>query len=367
MIPLRLAASSSKAEPFVMRLNAEARAFKLDVQGARTPFDGDLISANEQGATYLSPQGEVFISGTTPDEMDGDVLLVLPGGRSAQRLIRAASPHNTFLITERCDQLCVMCSQPPKHHHTDLLPFFEAAALLAPVGMTIGISGGEPLLFKGELLPLMQRVLTARPDLGFHVLSNGQHMEEGDLTQLAGFRDRVLWGIPLYAADADLHDRIVGKAGAFARLMETLPIFLRAGAQVELRTVVINDNVDHLPQLAQFVTTHLPFITRWALMQLENIGFGRQNWDRLFCDTSLSFKPLAMVLDLAQARGLDTLLFNFPRCTVPQPYRNRAPSSISDWKRRYLAECSGCNERTLCGGFFEWYPEHRGFKRLAHL
>ncbi|GAB4070688.1 His-Xaa-Ser system radical SAM maturase HxsC [Ancylobacter sonchi] len=367
MIPLRFAARSSQPEPFVMRLNAEVRAYELDRTGLRTEFDGDLVEVAGQRLTYASPRGTLVIEGTTAEEVDGDVVLALPGGRAAQRLIRATSPHNTFLITERCDQLCLMCSQPPKHHHADLLPFFEAAALLAPAGMTIGISGGEPLLYKAALLPMMQRVLTHRPDLGFHVLSNAQHIDEDDLDPLVGMRDRVLWGIPLYAADAATHDRIVGKSGAFLQLMETLPIFARAGASIELRTVIMRENAALLARLASFVIMHLPFINRWALMQLESIGFGRQNWDRLFFDHSTEFTPIADALNIAKARNVEAVLFNFPRCTVPQPYRDRAPSTISDWKRRYLGECSGCQERDICGGFFEWYPEDRGFQRLARI
>lgn len=368
MIPLRLQAHSSGEQPFVMRLNAEARAFSLDREGTRTPFDGDLISASETSSRYAGPEGEVEVFGASPDEIDGDILLVLPGGRSAQRLIRATSPHNTFLVTERCDQLCLMCSQPPKRHHTDLLPFFEAASLLAPEGLTLGISGGEPLLYKDALFPFIQRVLDERSDLSFHILTNGQHIEESDLAVLRAIpRDRVLWGIPLYASEVETHDRIVGKSGAFRTLMSTLPIFARAGASIELRTVVMRENAENLPRLAGFASTHLPFISRWALMQLENIGFGRQNWDALFFDNSVSFEPIAEALNVARARGLDASLYNFPRCTVPPAYRELAPSTISDWKRRYLDECDGCSERAMCGGFFEWYPDRRGFSKLTRL
>ncbi|MDF2811335.1 MAG: radical superfamily protein [Microvirga sp.] len=350
-----------------MRLNAEARGYDLDGSGRRTSFDGDLVDAVNNRLTYQGPQGTLVLEGARAEDVDGDVVLVLPAGRPAQRLIRAASQHNTFLITERCDQLCLMCSQPPKRHHTDLLPFFEAAALLAPEGLTIGLSGGEPLLFKADLFPMMRRVLKQRPDLRFHVLSNAQHVEDDDLEMLAAMREQVLWGIPIYAPDAATHDRIVGKHGAFAQLMDTLPVFARAGAAIELRTVILADNAERLPQLANFVAAHLPFVDRWALMQLENIGFGRLNWDRIFFDHSTAFASIAAALDIARARHVAAVLYNFPRCTVPLPYRDRAPATISDWKRRYLTECSDCTERDACSGFFEWNPEERGFQRLARI
>lgn len=367
MIPLRLQASSAASQPFVLRLNAEAHAFELDLSGRRTVFDGDLVSVTGSRAIYSSPEGEVEIAGVDPADLDGDVVFVDPHRGAAHRLVRAGSPHNTFLVTERCDQLCVMCSQPPKRGHVDMFPYFEAAAMLAPVGMTIGISGGEPTLYKDQLLGLLARVFEARPDLKFHVLTNGQHFDAGDLPVLRRLpRDRVSWGVPIYSDDADVHDRIVGKAGAFERLSIGLAILAKAGCSVELRTVVTRDNVDKLPSLASFIAANIPFAAVWAIMQLENIGFGRMNWDRLFHDHSLGFGTIGAAIDIARSRGVDTLLYNFPRCTVPPAYRDLAPATISDWKRRYPESCDACSERSLCTGLFEWRPD-KSFERLVPL
>ncbi|WHO38881.1 hypothetical protein PMI04_020475 [Sphingobium sp. AP49] len=101
--------------------------------------------------------------------LENDIVLVDPRAGRAERLIRAGSNHNTLLVTERCDQLCVMCSQPPKKTHEDRFAAFTDACLLAPDSSVIGISGGEPTLFKAELLELLETVLGQRPDLAFHI------------------------------------------------------------------------------------------------------------------------------------------------------------------------------------------------------
>src|SRR5690606_36627317 len=119
-----------------------------------------------------------------------------------------------------CDQLCVMCSQPPKKTHFDNFDHFEKASLLAPADAVLGFSGGEPTLYKDQLFALLGRVHAARPDLRFHVLTNAQHFTEEDVGFLSSAAGRsVQWGVPLYAADAALHDNIVGKDGAFDRLL----------------------------------------------------------------------------------------------------------------------------------------------------
>jgi His-Xaa-Ser system radical SAM maturase HxsC len=362
MIPLRITAEvEGSRDPFIARLNRDA--------GLReTPHDVILSEIGPDGAAYKGLAGTVRLRGLLPLESDGDVLLVLPERGIAHRLIRASSPHNTLVITERCDQTCVMCSQPPKRHHVDLFGLFETAALLAPPGATIGLSGGEPTLYKIELFAFLHTVLQARPDLSFHILSNGQHFTEADLPALRALpRGGQLWGIPLYAADPGLHDRIVGKAGAFEKLLDGLSLLCRAGAAVELRTVVMTDNAPHLPVLARFVASHVPFAVHWAIMQLENIGFARQNWDKLFFDNSAEFTPVAEATDIARACGVNTFLYNFPLCTVPVRYRSLAVPAISDWKRRYMEFCASCSGRNLCGGFFEWHPMDRSFSHAGPL
>jgi len=325
-----------------------------------------LIEQSDAGVLVSSRTARAVIPGMTVAEMEGDVLLLQPARGVVQRLIRANSKHNTFLVTERCDQLCVMCSQPPKKTHVDMFRHFTAAAMLAPENATIGLSGGEPTLFKSELFRFLELCLTLRPDLSFHVLTNGQHFTEEDIDFLsAEATRRILWGVPLYSTAPETHDLLVGKVGAWEKLMDGLAILCRSGASIELRTVVMKENVGDLPGLASFIATHIPFAAPWAIMQLENIGFARNRWKDLFVDHSIDFAPIAEALDLARLRGIPATLYNFPLCTVPTPYRRFAPSTISDWKRRFEPRCEGCVARNFCGGFFEWHPFDASYERIG--
>jgi His-Xaa-Ser system radical SAM maturase HxsC len=222
----------------------------------------------------------------------------------------------------------------------------------------IGISGGEPTLYKGQLLDLIESVLAERPDLQFHVLTNGQHFTGEDVERLREpiYRN-VCWGIPIYAADPTLHDEIVGKAGAFWRLNDSLATLLIAGARIELRTVLLTRNAPQLLATARHVSARLQFVESWSVMQLENIGFARGRWRDLFFDHAIDFEPISAALDHALLHGIDARLFNFPLCTVPPAYRSLAEPSISDWKRRFAPGCSACTRQSDCSGFFEWHPE----------
>jgi His-Xaa-Ser system radical SAM maturase HxsC len=326
--------------------------------------DATLTSSEEGGLGYRNGLARFRLRDVAPAEIAGDVLLIDPRRQIAHRLIRAASPHNTFLVTEQCDQLCLMCSQPPKPQHQDMFAHFLAAARLAPSGAQIGLSGGEPLLHKDALFAFIDAVFATRDDLSFHILTNGQHFEREDLAWLRKHRTRLLWGVPIYSDDPATHDEIVGKSGAFAQLAPNLALFGLAGAALELRTVVLAQNALCLPRLADFITRHLPFATTWAIMQMERIGYGRMNWTRCFFDSSIDFASIGAAIDLMRARRQGVTLYNFPLCTVPPAYRDLAARSISDWKQKYLPACRACSLRASCAGFFEWYREEDGFMEI---
>ena len=325
--------------------------------------DTGIVSAeHEMGKfSFIPPQS---------DDFEGDILLLDPKRNRLQRLFRANSRHNTLLITERCDQLCVMCSQPPRNTNDRWrFPLYIKAITMAPDNATICLSGGEPTLYKEELLGLLEDVAKARPDINFHILSNGQHFVEEDVPRLRSIHAsiNVLWGIPLYAADAEIHEDIVDKPMAFNLLMKNLFLLGAAKAQIELRTVVMAPNVLELERLAIFISTHLDFIGYWAVMAMEPVGYAKANLKRLFYDHSIAPQPVHKALDVAIARDIEVRLFNFPRCTVGEQYRHFCAQSISDWKRKYVDICDTCEERSQCSGFFEWYSEKSQWEQIKAI
>lgn len=350
MIPLLHRCQTEGEQRYVTRLRYDPASVAAG--------DAGLLHVTDNSLLFAGKNGVLEVVGTGHDCFDGDVVLVDPKRNSLERLIRANSEHNTFLVTEQCDQLCVMCSQPPKKYHNDRFAEFEQAALMAPKSCFLGVSGGEPTLYKNELLSMIELVAAARPDISWHILSNGQHFEEDDVARLQkrAFRS-VTWGIPLYSLVAENHDSIVGKTGAHHRLMQSLAVLLNAGASIELRTVLLNQNVDELPAMANFIVRYLGFINQWSIMQLENIGFAKNRFPQLYFQHGERFAPISDAIDIMTLFGCEVALFNFARCSVPQPYRRYTISSISDWKRKFANDCETCAERQECAGFFEWHPD----------
>jgi His-Xaa-Ser system radical SAM maturase HxsC len=356
VIELQLRAKfADNGDPFVVKVTAQSS------EALFSKKDLAFIEKSDGLTHNLKFNDRHFSLQTRADDsINGDVLLCFPKRGVAQRLFHRASKHNTILFTEQCDQLCVMCSQPPKNiDYSWLFSFYEKALMLLDPDTMIGISGGEPTLYKNELLGIIERVGIARPDISYHILSNGQHFSIDDSERLSALHDKaeIVWGIPLYSHIQETHDEIVGKVGAFNKVMENLLFLGSTNARIELRTVITAINFLDIPHLANFIAKNVPFVTDWAIMAMEPIGYAKANKDRLFIDHTAHPKPLVSAIEICDLRDLPCNLYNVPRCTMPETWRDRCADSIADWKKKYLPECDNCSEKHLCTGFFEWYNE----------
>jgi len=271
-------------------------------------------------------------------------------------VFRAASPHNAILLTEQCNNYCLMCSQPPKDVDDSwLLRDAEQLLRLIPVTTkSLGITGGEPTLYGEGFVNLIWLAKNWLPQTALHVLSNGRLFAD------AAFADSyaevkhpsLMVGIPLYSADPTRHDYVVQAKLAFDETIRGILNLKQRGQRVEIRVVLHKQTYEGLPQLAEFIARNLLFVDHVALMGLEMTGFTRANIPALLIDPIEYRNQLsAAVRTLAQV-GIRTSIYNLPLCLINSDVEPYYVRSISDWKNEYAVECQPCSRKNECGGFF---------------
>jgi len=90
--------------------------------------------------------------------MSGDVIRFNPRDSSIRVVYRRNSSSNYFLITERCNSYCLMCSQPPRNIEDDYRvdDILKIIPLIDRQTKEIGLSGGEPTLIGDRLVFLIK-------------------------------------------------------------------------------------------------------------------------------------------------------------------------------------------------------------------
>jgi His-Xaa-Ser system radical SAM maturase HxsC len=286
----------------------------------------------------------------------GDVIAFDPGSRRFRVLFRRASKHNSFLVTERCNHYCLMCSQPPRKINDGWIidEISRCVDLIDPATESIGFSGGEPLLERDRFLAVLRKMHDRLPNTAVHVLTNGRAFAEDAIaTAWADIRHPDLWvGIPIYSAVDHIHDYVVQAPGAFDDTVVGVLRLKDKGQRVEIRVVLHAITAPKLKQTCEWFARNLPFVDHVALMGLENTGFALANQELLWIDPIDYGEDLATGVQVLKAAGVPVSVYNLPLCVLNQSIWDVAVQSISDWKNTYLPACDECVVRDRCSGFF---------------
>ncbi len=291
----------------------------------------------------------------------GDIISISVKGR-IHRHYRTASHNNAFLVTEVCNNLCIMCPQPPKPARI-ADPFQLEASVAATIDLldddhlpeTLCITGGEPTMLNEGLIRIVGKIAQRSPLTLIHLLTNGRffYYESYVAHLAAAARGNLLVGIPLFAHVSDIHDYIVQSSGAFDQTLTGLLNCYKQGISIELRIVLHQKTIEYLPDLAEFIAKNLFFVKHVALMGMENMGYAKLNWSALSIDPWDYKDTLSAAVDTLQLYGIEARIFNLPLCVVNSDVHDICAKSISDFKNTYPPVCAQCIKHDDCGGFFD--------------
>jgi His-Xaa-Ser system radical SAM maturase HxsC len=287
---------------------------------------------------------------------DGDVLGMEPTTGKFRVLYRRASAHNSFLVTERCNHYCLMCSQPPRDVADQWIlgEISAALPLIDTSTKSLGFTGGEPLLDWRPFTQVLAQCRDGLPNTAVHVLSNGRAFAHSEIVEAwtAIRHPNLTVGIPIYSAVDRVHDYVVQAAGALDETVLGILKLKDRGNKVEVRVVLHAITVKRLAETGRWIGRNLPFVDHVALMGLENTGFAIAN-DRLLWVDPVDYRDeLAEAVVALASAGVRVSIYNLPLCLLPESARPYAVPSISDWKQGYVEECDRCEEKPNCCGFF---------------
>jgi len=156
-------------------------------------------------------------------------------------------------LTLACNLKCLHCGSTAGGRRAAELGPEEALRLcvdLAAAGTRgVALMGGEPLL-RPDFLPIARRVRELGMELS--VITNGTVVPAGIFAELAALRPRAV-AVSLDAASPELHDRIRGSAGAFAKTRDFMERCLAAGLPLSVITTVHKLNLKELPALRELL------------------------------------------------------------------------------------------------------------------
>lgn len=276
-------------------------------------------------------------------------------------LLRESDLHHSLFLTNQCNNYCLMCSQPPTKHDDSWL-VEQALTIINHINfkpLSIGITGGEPLLIGDKLLLILNALHDKLPDTKIELLTNGKILSEPNFQKdvLLNLPSKVHWLVPLYGHVEELHDFIVQSHGAFEQTIEGLYFLQKISQTIQLRIVLVKPVLENLNEICQYIIRNLPFVKEVAFIGCEPIGFALANTDISKVDISEWSNILDMAVNQVDMAGLKPVIMNIPLCCLPKSLWRFSSRSISDWKQTYHTECQKCDLLESCCGLFQWYQK----------
>lgn len=343
------------ANPHLPSVLRRAQLYLGSPVGAPPGFRAYLaFGAGDDSATAARPL--VVLPDSLSYLRDGDVVRLDLGNRRLHVLFRRSSHSNSLLLTEQCNNYCLMCSQPPKRPSDRWLveEALDVIRLVDPEARALGLTGGEPTLLGDDLLRIIAATKAYLPRTGLHLLTNGRAFADPEYAEKYAGVDHpdLVAGIPLYADLAEIHDYVVQAKGAFDETIRGVLNLKRLKQRVEIRVVLHKQTIPRLTQLAEFLARNLTFVDHIALMGLEMTGFTLANLDDLWIDPFDYRRELREAVEILAAHRMNVSVYNHQLCLMDEAIWPFARKSISDWKNEYFTECDACALAQDCGGFF---------------
>lgn len=307
-----------------------------------------LPQSNSIQSQLLMPSGLEYLD-------EGDIISISDQGR-VRVLFRTSAKYNTFLLTERCNHYCLMCSQPPKNVQDDwlLTQARDAIKLIPKSTPRIGFSGGEPTIYGEELINLIDLSRAYLPNTMVDILSNGRAFANEDYALSLGRirHQSCMVCVPIYSHVPEIHDFVVQSDGAFDETIEGIINLKATHTKVEIRIVLHKQTINTLIDTCSYIVSNMRFVDHVALMGLEITGFTRANLDELWVDPFDYRDILSSAAKVLRSAKMNYSIYNHQLCTLNSDVYEDSVRSISDWKNEYLPECNNCSLRSDCGGFF---------------
>ncbi len=161
--------------------------------------------------------------------------------------------HPVWEVTGACNLKCIHCHAVSDKAHPDELSTDEGKKLIDMLAensefRTLIYTGGEPLV-RPDIFELLKH--SQQAGLANIIATNGTLIDEEMAFKLKD-HGVVCNAISVDAANAEIHDFVRNKPGAFELALRAIEATKKAGILLQINTTAMEYNMPHLPELIDF-------------------------------------------------------------------------------------------------------------------
>lgn len=181
----------------------------------------------------------------------------------------------SITLTYRCNFHCQSCEAWKLNNNNELtkkewLKAVEDLRKILPKNTFVEISGGEPLIKKEFLLPMIRKLKEHFYRVSLN--SNGSLINESVIKELEKVHLDCL-KISLYSLDASIHNQLRGTKIAYSSAIQAIRLINKSKIKLEIGILITSKNIAGIPKLIDY------------LRKFEGISIILQPLDEIFYST----------------------------------------------------------------------------------
>jgi len=289
-------------------------------------------------------------------------------------------PYQLIRIGYGCNINCMFCNV--EHYNfksrNDKIIFynlFKKIMQKSSLKSNISISGGEPTLYRKELISLI-KLLKYKGANKIEVQTNGIALSDYDFTRTLVQNGLTNAFVSLHSFKEKTHDVLVQKKGAYSLCLKGIENLLKLNVEVVLNPVICAYNYKEIKKYFAFIINNFPKIKSISLSIVQPRGEAFKNKDVI-----PSYDIISPYIEEALEYAFENkLTINNPICGLPlcvgnwYKYRDNCVEYIITKLNKkisidkiHLKICSLCKFNKFCKGIWpEYYTIHkdRGIKPI---
>ena len=274
-------------------------------------------------------------------------------------------------VWNRCNNKCLMCSNPPDYSEMGSYGLLNLKARLARIDTKethLYLTGGEPSLHP-DFLPLLAHIRERLPRTRILLDTNGRMFAYGAFAAKCAAAGNIEFQVSLCGHTPAAHDGITRTPGSFRQALAGIRNLLRhgGGGAVEIRFVLSALSVANIERVYDFAAAHLKGIKALVLIFMEMEGHAGVNLKTAGLTYARAGAPVLEFFErLEKKRGaprkppFELKLYHFPLCTLPPRLWKYVWRTLPKKEVAFPPGCRGCRVKEYCLGIHKDYLKHFG-------
>lgn len=279
-----------------------------------------------------------------------------------------------FCIWDKCNNRCVMCSNPEYPWQTESghkveYDFETLVARLNIIKNTIkkdepiNITGGETTLHP-KFFDILKYLQDNFPATKINLLTNGRMFAYEEFAKKTLSFSNVNIVLPFHGYNDKTHDSVTLVKGSFKQVvsgLNNLRKYKNINQEIEARIIITRATHRFIDKITKYILKNFSLINRIVLVFMEIEGHALKNIKNVALRYE-DFYPYFGELEkyLKNASGKEIRLYHFPLCTAPVNFWPYIWRTLPDYEVSYIDACKKCKFKKYCLGIHKGYLENIG-------